>query len=238
MNDPPALASLPSRDLLQAQSAWLAPARARLLRKAGIAHRRRVLELGCGYGVVTEELSRRCAGEVVAMDRVLPVLPRLVGASRVCGDALRLPFRSASFGVVFTQNVLLWTSSLRSVVNEVHRVLAEGGVAVCLEPDYGGMMESPTEFASKDIWIAALRRAGADPLVGRQLPEILRHTGLQVQVELLNTLRPPDSRRWNLLKELPLTDTEIQTVRVCERQSMSVVHLPYFLILAEKLPEV
>ncbi|HLA84582.1 MAG TPA: hypothetical protein VJL29_07290, partial [Thermoguttaceae bacterium] len=61
--------SLPSTALLRQQAEWLAPARSRLLRRAGIARCRRVLDLGCGVGAVTAELARRTSGFVVALDR-------------------------------------------------------------------------------------------------------------------------------------------------------------------------
>ena len=56
--------ALPSKTLLEAQAEWLAPARARLLRRVGIARRRRILDLGAGYGAVTGELVRRGGGFV------------------------------------------------------------------------------------------------------------------------------------------------------------------------------
>ena len=58
----------PSAELLRRQAAWLAPARARLLRRAEIARRRRVLDLACGPGTVVEELVQRSGGSVVALD--------------------------------------------------------------------------------------------------------------------------------------------------------------------------
>lgn len=227
-------ASLPPPALLQSQHEWLAPSRARLLRKARIAHRRRVLDLGCGYGLTLAELSRRCSGETFALDRSTTALGAVMSAHRVCGDVARLPFRDGQLDLVFMQNVLMWVDGLRPALNETHRVLDANGALVLLEPDFGGMMEWPEEGVSRDIWMSTLRRAGGDPTVGRKLPGLLRETGFRVEVSLLDSLRPPHERRWDLLSGLPLTQEEKRQVRQLKQQEMSVVHLPYFLIVAGK----
>ncbi|MFO7679320.1 MAG: methyltransferase domain-containing protein [Chloroflexota bacterium] len=135
--------ALPPKNLLEAQAEWLAPARARLLRRVGVARRRRILDLGAGYGAVTGELARRGGGFVAALDREEAVFtstssvvtstssvntepaeavtePVEVGADFIspvfplCGDALSLPFVKGSFDLVFCQCVLLWVTSAGS----------------------------------------------------------------------------------------------------------------------------
>ncbi|MFW5868596.1 MAG: class I SAM-dependent methyltransferase [Armatimonadota bacterium] len=59
---------LPAPELSRSLAQWLQGPRSRALRRAGIGRRERVLEVGCGHGFVTEELGRRAAGEVVAVD--------------------------------------------------------------------------------------------------------------------------------------------------------------------------
>ena len=224
--------SLPPPLFLHWQHEWLSAARARLLRKARIAHRRRVLDLGCGYGLTSEELRRRCAGEVIALDRSFEAVSWPISTPRVCGDAARLPFADRVFDLVFADHVLMWVNDLCQVLQEVYRVLVGNGALVALEPDFGGMMEWPEEGASRDTWIAALSRAGADPMVGRKLPGLLRATGFNVHVGLLDTLMADDQRRWDLLLDLPLTTEEREEAHRRKEQLMSVVHLPHFLIFA------
>jgi SAM-dependent methyltransferase len=236
--------NLPSAELLCQQADWLAQARARALRKAGIAKRRKVLDLACGFGAVTDELLRRSGGEVVALDcrqNILAVDPRpFAGAERVCGDALRLPFADSAFDMVFCQFSFLWIDAC-SAVKEILRVLQPGGVLVAIEPDYGGMMEFPPEIATRDLWITALTRAGADPFIGRKLPGMLKQPGWKSEVDLLDRLMPPSPIRFALLEELPLTDEEkttlscIKAVDVALAESAKVVHLPMFIIIGERV---
>ncbi|MBN2577745.1 MAG: methyltransferase domain-containing protein [Pirellulales bacterium] len=233
---------VPSPRLLEVQAAWLAPARARLLRRADVAKRRRVLDLACAGGAVAEELVRRSGGEVVALDRNQNVLVggsrRFHGATLVRGEAEKLPLADAAFDLVFCQFALMWMDAA-AVAKEVHRVLTRGGVFVAIEPDYGGMIEHPPEIAVGELWLAALERAGADPCVGRKLPGTLGTAGFEVRVDLLDRLESPDPLRFDLLGELPLADSERIVLDRARKADASlpkgrrVAHLPMFLITAE-----
>jgi SAM-dependent methyltransferase len=238
---------LPEATLLVQQAAWLRPARAKLLRRVAIARRQRILELGAGRGAVTMELVRRGGGMTVALDRRVQALHEVLehapGATCAGADAHRLPFADASFDLIFTQLTLLWVNSLDRVLDEIARVLAPDGALVALEPDYGGMIEYPPEIAARPIWLAALRRAGADPLVGRKLPDALAARGLRVRVQLFEHLLPPDPARFDLLHGLPLTREERARLIRIEATSntrqasrdhawVEVAHLPFFLVTA------
>jgi ubiquinone/menaquinone biosynthesis C-methylase UbiE len=230
--------SLPSRDLLELQSDWLADARARILRLAEIARRKSVLDLGCGHGIVTGELRRRTSGMVVALDRSLQAISGL--ALCVCAEATELPFPANTFDLVFCQNVLLWIKDKQQAINEVLRVLKNGGAWVLLEPDYGAMIEHPAEVQSGALWTAALERHGADPTVGRKLPLLLRGADFRVRTELLPRLENPSMERFDFLSELDLTKEEQRQLERIKKQSQKlsptdhISHLPYFLIIAER----
>ncbi len=232
--------------MLCQQAAWLAPARSRLLRRAAIAHRHHVLDLGAGYGAVTAELVRRCNGRVTALDRALsPLLSHdepFAGAQRVCSHAAGLPFPDHTFDLVFCQCALLWMHPLPQVICDIWRVLQPGGLLLALEPDYGGLIEYPDSVATREIWQAALTRAGADPLVGRKLPGLLEAQGFQVRVDLLPELLPPSPARFACLRGLPLTRHEQRKLRRIERRAAaldgpswsSIAHLPFALITATR----
>ncbi len=236
MNKP----SLPAPTLLAEQAAWLAPARGRLLRRVGVARRRRILDLGAGYGAVTGELLRRGGGWVAALDREFTAVSH-TPALNVNGDARCLPFRSETFDLVFCQCVLLWVGDVATAVAEIRRVLEAGGVFIALEPDYAAMIEQPPDIATRDLWLAALARAGAEPEIGRKLPGILTAQGLTVRVDLLEEVERPSPTRFDFLRTLPLTPTEQTTLNQAETAARrlpepwaQIAHLPFFLITAER----
>ena len=111
--------ALPSRDLLAIQNEWLRPARARLLRRARIATRHRVLDLGAGYGQATSELHRRSGGWAVAVDHHFDSMHEasrtIIAPSWVCANAQALPFGLGTFDLVFSQFVLLWVNAEQTV---------------------------------------------------------------------------------------------------------------------------
>jgi SAM-dependent methyltransferase len=230
--------SLPRHELLQQQSEWLSEARARILRLAEIGRRRKVLDLGCGSGATLQELQQRSSGLVVAFDLQLEPLRKLKNAVR--GDALHLPFGNQSFDLIFTQNFFLWVSQLDSVIHHIHRILQPGGAFVSIEPDYGGLIEFPSEIKSQDLWIHGLHRAGADPMIGRKLPGYLQNENWNVRVDLLPRIFPPSLDRFKFLEDLPLNSKEQENLALIKSRSAEipleaqVVHLPFFLILAER----
>jgi SAM-dependent methyltransferase len=236
-------ADLPAAELLDFQNAWLGAARSRLLRRAGIARRRRVLEVGCGFGQATGELARRAAGIVVGVDRrrdALTASPENFGRGcRVSADARRLPFSTAAFDLVFCQFALMWLDAVVAV-GEIYRVLQPGGVLLALEPDYEAMIEHPPEIGSRDLWLAALRRAGAATELGRRLPGICAAAGFSVRTDLLERVETPDPKRFDFLEELPLDDDQRKRLAEIRRADAHltaterVAHLPVFLVTAEK----
>ena len=131
-------------------------------------------------------------------------------------------------------------SPLVDVIKEIYRVLEPDGLLAAVEPDFGGLIEHPADIGARDIWLTALARAGAEPLIGRKLPSSLQKVGFQVQVLLLDRLEPGNEERLQFLLELPLTSEEksrldtIQT-RIKDRPGWNqFAHLPYFLIIAKK----
>ncbi len=237
-------AQIPSPKLLKEQARWLAPARARLLRRAEIAKRRRVLDLGAAFGTVSEELKRRCGGSTVAFDSSLDALKTASQRSSqipcVCGEADHLPFLNHSFDLIFSQCSLMWMN-IDKVIPELYRVLQPGGILAAIEPDYGGMIEYPATIATRDLWIAGLTRAGAEPFAGRKLAHLLAAHKFDVSVEFLPELHPPSDKRFELLRGLPLETDELAKVdsieqadRALAETHVKIVHLPFFLIRATK----
>lgn len=236
---------LPSQELLVRQAERLSALRGRILRRLGVARLGPVLDLGAGHGALTSELVRRSRGGVVALDRrrgILGGTSAFDGAHLVVGDGKALPFSDECFDLVVVQLVFLWERDHMGLALEIARVLRPSGTLLAVEPDFGGLIEWPGAISLRDIWLAALCRAGADPLVGRKLAGVFESAGLRSRVDLFSAPSPPDSDRFELLAGLPMTETEKARLEACRRadsmleQEKKMVHLPFFFVSGSKRP--
>ncbi len=191
------------------QAGWTRSTRAHLYRRANLLRAGRVLDVGSGTGVLTEELAERTQGQVVGVD----LDPGMVDFSRKrrgkalyqSGDAHDLVFRDGWFDLVVCHFLLLWCADAARVAQEMIRVTRPGGaVVVCAEPDYGGRIDYPDLPLGR--WQSlALRREGADPQLGRKLRGLFAQPGVR-HAELglipglwdLATLRAQFDAEWSL----------------------------------------
>jgi demethylmenaquinone methyltransferase / 2-methoxy-6-polyprenyl-1,4-benzoquinol methylase len=102
-----------------------------LLRAASVRKGERVLDVGCGTGVLEQSLAAN-RGDVVGLDLTEEML-RLAQGKRIpsldslyVGDAENLPFRDDSFDVVLSCYVVKYCSA-PLLASEVARVLRAGG---------------------------------------------------------------------------------------------------------------
>jgi SAM-dependent methyltransferase len=110
------------------------PQAARLVRHAGVRAGQRVLDVGCGTGVVAITAARRGA-LVTGLDLTPPLLEQARENSRVSGvtvewlegDAESLPFEDAAFDVVLSQFGHMFAPRPEVAVVEMLRVLKPGG---------------------------------------------------------------------------------------------------------------
>lgn len=179
------------------QAEWTRPTRLWLYRQAGLGEARRVLEVGCGTGVIAGEVARLTSAGIIGLDveaRMLEVArgyaPQVV---LVQGDARALPFGDGAFDLVLCHYLLLWLEEPARAVMEMARVVRAGGfVLACAEPDYGGRIDHPPELALLGrLQAEALRRQGADPQMGRRLGELFVAAGLRTTVGVM-------AGRWEL----------------------------------------
>lgn len=173
------------------QSGWTASLRSHLYSQINLSSAERVLDVGCGPGVLLGELLERSQAQIYGLDLNQAflalardeILPKSSGRlSLIQGDAHQLPFRSACFDLALCHFLLLWVRDPVQVLKEMRRVIRPGShVLVLAEPDYGSRIDHPQELALLgDLQREALRSQGADPDLGRRIGSILRAAGLEL----------------------------------------------------------
>lgn len=112
-----------------------------------------ILDLGCGTGHFTRELSRRYpSAKVIGADLAEGMIDFCRARSNqedyVCADALKLPFESNSFDFVFSNLTIQWVEELPQLFQELNRVLKPEGLLLftTLGPD--------TLYELKQSWAA------------------------------------------------------------------------------------
>lgn len=114
---------------------------------------KRILDLGCGTGFFTRELSKRYPdAKVTGADLAQGMIDFCCSQSKqeeyVCADALKLPFEASSFDFIFSNLTFQWVDELPQLFQELNRVLKPDGLLLftTLGPD--------TLFELKKSWAA------------------------------------------------------------------------------------
>lgn len=131
----------PRWDSLPAMEDAQAKVRA-FIERSAVRHARRILDCGCGTGVLLPALLERCSAAEVFVELDLAENMLKVNAARfsdarirrVCADGARLPFPEACFDLVLCFGVLPHFEDLTGALAEMRRVLRSGGALAIGHP--------------------------------------------------------------------------------------------------------
>jgi SAM-dependent methyltransferase len=149
----------------------------------GIASGDRVLDVGCGTGILARKAAERVgsAGHVTGLDLDEGMLSvaRRIGPGIECrqGDATELPFEDAAFDAVVSQFALMYFPDRAAALREMWRVLRPGGrLAVAVW--------APHERATGYVELARI----AERYAGEEAVEIIRKPHVLGEPEVLRGL--------------------------------------------------
>lgn len=100
---------------------------------------KRILDVGCGTGVLVPDIVDLCSGLrcLVELDLAVEMLAinaakfPLADIGRICADAQALPFKDSCFDLVFCFGVLPHFDDTPSALENIFRILTPGG-ALCI----------------------------------------------------------------------------------------------------------
>jgi ubiquinone/menaquinone biosynthesis C-methylase UbiE len=174
------------------QAYWTRSIRNYLFQKCELQSASKVLDIGCGTGVLENDFPNHTHAHIFALDIDYQTLqfarsnPPI--AFYTAGDCLSLPFSAAVFDVTLCHFLLLWIARTGEALAEMRRVTRPGGYVLALaEPDYGGRIDYPYECSKLGEWqTQALKEQGANPYMGRQLRALFSNVGfIDIEVGVL-----------------------------------------------------
>lgn len=231
------------------QAGWLAPSRHYLYRRVGLARCRNILDLGCGSGVIGEEMRQISGRPVLGVDRdpEMAALARTLypGNDYLAGDERLLVKKGLRFDLIALSFVLMWQERPLLFLRRLRKLLTANGTLLLLaEPDYGGRIDFPPALDFlKDIFIGHIAGAGGDPFIGRRVDSLLGRAGFRATTELASWLHFPTAgkgdweREWRFWQELAgFSDARLRTIAKLEKSAAArkerLVLFPVFCALA------
>jgi len=149
----------------------------------------RVLDLGCGTGVVARACERTLhPGSVLVgadiSQRLLDAAAALSPGSRVLWrkvNAGGLSFGDADFDVIVMHTLLSHAGEPEALLREVHRVMKPGGSLIVFDADHASTTYGLPEYARMRATDQRLAEAIAThPDICRQLPRLLKSAGFRL----------------------------------------------------------
>ena len=195
-------------DRLSRQAKSILPLEKRLWPHLELMSGSKVLDLGCGPGIITHALAEQVyPGEVIGIDASETLIQSLQQLSQLAGNGrqLNITFHSGNvydldwpderFDVVYARLLFQHLAEPMKALVSILRVLRPGGKLCILDidGDWANVYPEPNSFSRLRQAIARLQQArGGDPWVGRKLAYYLNQAGfIQVQtiIQLIDSNR-------------------------------------------------
>jgi ubiquinone/menaquinone biosynthesis C-methylase UbiE len=152
--------------------------------------RARVLEVGCGTGVLTRVLAQRPeVSEVVGVDPAASLIERArelaAGLPHITfleADGRSLPFEDASFDVVVFDSTLSHIPGVEQALAEAFRVLRRPGWLAAFDGDYATTTVALGEHDPLQVCASAtMANSVNDRYLMRRLPALVRQRGFEIE---------------------------------------------------------
>jgi ubiquinone/menaquinone biosynthesis C-methylase UbiE len=168
----------------------------------GLRAGERVLDVGCGPGLLLEEMAERvgAGGQVAGVDKAESMLEI---ARRRCArfgagvaideaDVTRLPFDDGVFDAGVSTQVYEYVADIGAALAELYRVLKPGGRVVIVDTDWDSIVWNSGDRARMERVLAAWCERFADPHLPCTLGRKLADAGFDVQRRDVLVLLNPD----------------------------------------------
>jgi ubiquinone/menaquinone biosynthesis C-methylase UbiE len=201
------------------QSQWTNNARDYLFQRVDISCATHVLDVGCGTGVLSRELTKYPIPHVVGIDinnEFIDFAASIATSARfVIADANQTPMATSSFDFTMCHYLLMWIEDPLAVLYEMKRVTKPGGsVMVLAEPDYGGRIDYPEPLTILNEWqTAALQNQGADPYIGRKMRALFHQAGfIDIEVGVIGAQWKGEVSNKVLNSEWEIIQSDLETL--------------------------
>jgi arsenite methyltransferase len=189
--------------------------RARVLDALALGRSERVVDLGCGPGLLALEMAHRVGmqGEVQGID----ASPSMIAlAARRCygkswvqlarGDVSRLPYPDAHFDAAVCTQVYEYVADIDRALAELNRVLRPGGRAVVVDTDWESCVWRSSDAERMRRVIEAWDRHCPHPYLPRTLKPRLEAAGFDLNaveaIVLLNDRYDPNTYSHGIISTL------------------------------------
>lgn len=162
----------------------------------------KILDVGSGLGQFTRLMARACGGRAVGVERSQEQLEAARALAREAGeedlvefregDAYNLPLGAderATFDIVHARFILEHVQEPLRVVHQMVEAAKPRGRIVLMDDDHELLRLYPDAIGFMQVWAAYMnsyRALGADPEIGRKLPELISRAGaLPVKTDMI-----------------------------------------------------